>query len=146
MGVLPMRVLSEYRQPDRFVLYPHDMPRGSQLAGSDPLVLVYVLCVFAAALLVPALLCRFVFPPGPSDSDSDDGREWGPSPPPLVPDPPRGGVPLADAEPARVRLRDHGRPLYRRNVGERRPVQEPDRAPVRTSRPARTATGDRRRS
>jgi hypothetical protein len=126
-----------------FVLYPHDMPRGSQVAGSDPLVLVYTLCVFAAALFVPALLCRFVFPPKPHDPDSDDG--WGKGPQP-TPNPPPGGVPLADAGPARFRLRDHGRPSYRRNVGERRRIQEPEPAPVRTSRPARTATGDWRRS
>jgi hypothetical protein len=119
-----------------FVYYADGMPKGSQLAAADPLVLVYVLGVFAAALLVPALLCRFVFPPRRSDSDSDDGWDKRPPQPPIAPNPPRGGAPLPDAEPARVRLRDHGRPLSRRNAGERRRVQEPDPAPVRTTRPA----------
>jgi hypothetical protein len=110
------------------------MSKGSQFVGSDPVALVYVLCVFAAALFVPALLYRFVFPPGPSDSDSDDGGGKGPERPPIPPNPPRGGVPLDDAEPAGVRLRDHGRLAYRRNAGERRRVRERDPYPVRTPR------------
>lgn len=125
----------------RLVHYANGMPRGSQLAGSDPLVLVYVACVFAAALLIPALLCRFVFPARPSDPDADDGWGKGPQQPPIPPDPPRGGVPLDDAEPSQVRLRDHGRLAHRRNAAERRRVQEPDRYPVRTPRPGSAATG-----
>jgi hypothetical protein len=118
------------------VYYADGMLKGSQVPAADPLVLVYVLGVFAAALLVPALLCRFVFPPDAADSDSDDG--WGKRPPqpPIAPSPPRGGVPLPDAEPARARLRDHGRLAGRGNAGERRRVQEPDPGPVRTTRRA----------
>jgi hypothetical protein len=44
---------------------------------------------------------------------------------------PGGGLPLPDAEPARVRLRDH-RPLRERlPARERRPAREPERRPVR---------------
>ena len=135
--------LSGSARAARAVHYANGMPRGSQLSGSDPLVLVYVLCVFAAALLIPALLCRFVFPPRPSDSDSDDGWGKGPQQPPIPPDPPRGGVPLDDAEPSQLRLRDHSRLAYRRHAGQRRRVQEPDRHPARTSRPGWRVRGRR---
>jgi hypothetical protein len=119
------------------------MPKGPQLAAPDPLVLVYVVCVFAAALLIPALLYRYVFPPRPSDSDSDDG--WG-NGPPEPPSPPRGGIPLADAQPAQLRLREHGRLTDRLPAGERRPAREPDPGPAPTPRPAGPAIGIRRRS
>ena len=64
--------------------------------------------------------------------DSDDGWGHGPPRPPTQPsDAPRGGLPLPDAEPALIRLRDHrrlGDMLPRR---ERRPAREPARDPVR---------------
>jgi len=87
---------------------------------------------FIALLLLPALREAHE-PPGP-EPGSDDG--WGghdPPRPPRHPQPPRGGVPLPDALPARVRLRDgHGRLADRLPVRERRPAREPDRPPVRT--------------
>jgi hypothetical protein len=81
-------------------------------------------------LLIPALR----EPPPPSsqsDSDSDDGGGKGPPRPPVRPDAPRGGIPLPDAVPARVRLRDE-RPLFERlPARRRRPATEPGRRPVR---------------
>ncbi|HEY1568852.1 MAG TPA: hypothetical protein VGF68_17625, partial [Solirubrobacteraceae bacterium] len=52
--------------------------------------------------------------------------------PPEAPKPPRGGIPLADAVPARVRLREHGRLSERLPSRQRRPSREPARRPVRT--------------
>jgi hypothetical protein len=91
--------------------------------------LLGLLC--AAALIIPALRGGPDLPPG-RGQDSDDG--WGHRPPPKPgpTDPPWGGLPLPDAEPARVRLRDHRtlRELLPRR--ERRPAREPSREPVRT--------------
>ncbi len=39
--------------------YAWPMPKGSHIGDYDPLALVYMLIVFAAALLVPALIMRF---------------------------------------------------------------------------------------
>ncbi len=107
------------------------MAKGSGVDAFDPLALLYMLLVFAVALLVPALLSRFVKSDGHGDSDSDDTGGGGPRrPPPTPAGPSPGGVPLADAEPASIRLRDgHG---LRRRLSERqrRPAREPGRAPV----------------
>jgi hypothetical protein len=86
--------------------------------------------VCAAALIVPALRNGDELPPR-NDLDSDDGWGHGPLPPPSPSGTPRGGLPLPDAEPAAVRLRDHrrlGDLLPRR---ERRPAREPGREPLR---------------
>jgi hypothetical protein len=111
------------------------MPKGSHVGGYDPITLLYMVMVFAAALFVPALLARFISSPGPPDSDSDEGGGGGGgSPqPPTPPKPPRGGVPIDDAQPARVRLRD-GRRLPQRLPGrQRRPAREPAHSPARRS-------------
>ena len=95
------------------------MPRGSHIGNFDPLVLVYMLIVFAAALLVPALIERFSS--GPSDQDTDEGDDRGgggprrPTPEPRAPSP--GGLPLDESRPARVRLRDSHR------LGQRLPAR-----------------------
>jgi hypothetical protein len=68
-------------------------------------------------------------------ADDDEGWGHGPTNPPDKPGPPGGGVPLPDAVPAGVRLRDHGRLADRQSGRERRPVREPQ--PQRT--PARHA-------
>ena len=68
-----------------------------------------------------------------SDSDGDDGWGRGPRTPDAPPTPPRGGLPLPDAVPARVRLREHGRLADRLPGHDRRPSREPERHPVRTS-------------
>lgn len=95
---------------------------------------VGLLCV--AALLIPALRDQDAAPQRRSDGDSDDGWGRGPKLPPTPPAPPKGGVPLPDAGPARVRLREAGRLADKLPARERRPVREPDRRPVRT--PSRT--------
>ncbi|HZU39503.1 MAG TPA: hypothetical protein VE992_00545 [Solirubrobacteraceae bacterium] len=85
-----------------------------------------------AVLMLPALREGWGSPP-PSGSDSDDGWGRGPGRPPLAPPgSPRGGLPLPDAEPARVRLREHGRLAERLPRRERRPAREPVRRPERT--------------
>jgi hypothetical protein len=84
----------------------------------------------AALLIIPALRdtpSRPVRPP-----DSDDGWGHGPRRPPLSPRPPKGGIPLPDADQARVRLRDHGRLADGVPKRDRRPSREPERKPART--------------
>jgi hypothetical protein len=85
-----------------------------------------------AALMIPALRDGPEGPPRSSDSESDDGWGRGPRQPPRPPEPPSGGLPLPDAVPARVRLRDHERLADRRPPRERRPAREPERRPVPT--------------
>ena len=88
--------------------------------------------VCAAVLILPALRDTPEFPPHRPDPGSDGGWGRGPDPPPKPPAPPRGGIPLPDAEQAMIRLRDHrklGEQLAKR---ERRTTREPDRTPVRT--------------
>jgi hypothetical protein len=120
------------------------------MSGESQLVLmiagVHLLglaCV--AALLIPALRDTPSPPPRPSDPESDDGWGRGPRRPPRPPEPPRGGIPLLDAEPARVRLRDHRKLSDSLPARERRPAREPDRHPVRTTRgPANGTRGPAR--
>ena len=86
----------------------------------------------AAALLIPALRSDNQ-PPRP-DQRGDDG--WGnqasPTPPPE--DRPGPGLPLPEAVPARVRLRDHERLPDHLPARQRRPAREPapERAPAIT--------------
>jgi hypothetical protein len=87
--------------------------------------------VFTAALLLPALRDAPDLPPG-SDGGSDGGWGHGPPPPAKPKDTPSGGLPLPDAAPATVRLRDHRRLNDFHSRPERRPAREPDPAPVRT--------------
>lgn len=67
-----------------------------------------------------------------TDRGSDDG--WGNKPrrPPEPSDRPWGGMPLPDAAPAGVRLRDDSKLGDRLPRPERRPAREPERTPVRT--------------
>jgi hypothetical protein len=93
-----------------------------------------------AVLLIPALKDN----PSPHrrpEGENDDGWGRGPKTPPKPPGPPRGGIPLPDADPARVRLREPGRLADHRPGRERRPAREPERAPERTPQRARSATG-----
>jgi hypothetical protein len=106
---------------------PGDAQVMLMIAGVHLLALA---CV--TLLMIPALRDGNWTPKGPPDSDSDDGWGRGPRKPPSRPKPPRGGLPLPDAEPARVRLRDHRRLGDVVSRPERRPVREPRRAPVRT--------------
>jgi hypothetical protein len=112
------------------------MPKASHLGGYDPVALLYIAILFAAALFVPALIARFVFSPESSDSDSDeDGGGGGPRRPPTMPNPQPGGLPLNDAKPAPVRLRDDRRLAQRLPARQRRSAREPARRPVRRSPP-----------
>jgi len=90
--------------------------------------------VLLAVMLAPALAPRNVLypasPPAPRGADDDDGGGRGPQQPPKAPVGPRGGVPLPDAEPARVRIRDHRRPALVRDR-PRRAGHERRRVPVR---------------
>jgi hypothetical protein len=107
------------------------------MTGEAQLMLVIVgmhllglLC--AAALLIPAL--RAGDKPPRADRGGDDG--WGRRPPPSPPpaDQPGPGLPLPDARPARIRLRDHDRLPDRLPRRVRRPVREPERPAAPVSR------------
>jgi len=105
------------------------------MSGADQMVLLIaglhlfaLICV--ALLLLPALRDVDERPPGGGDGDGGGGR--GPGGPKLIPPRPRGGLPLPDAVPAGVRLRDHTRLGDRLPRRERRRVREPKRAPERT--------------
>ena len=103
--------------------------------------LVGLVCV--GVLLIPALRDQEPAPPRRADGENDDG--WGPGPksPPQPPTPPRGGIPLPDAEQARIRLRDGERLADKLPSRERRPAREPLRPPVRT--PGRSGAARHRR-
>jgi len=83
-----------------------------------------------AVLLLPALRENSDNPNRRQDGESDEGWGRGPKRPPSRPEPPRGGIPLPDAVPARVRLRDHERLRDRLPRPERRPAREPARRPA----------------
>ena len=87
--------------------------------------------VCAAALILPALRDR---PEAPPQSDGGSGGGGGRRPPQpwTPPTGPGGGLPLPDADPATVRLRDHQRLADHQPRPERRPAHEPGRQPVRT--------------
>src|SRR5438270_14099389 len=76
---------------------------GIQTSGLASVLLVLVVA------LVGLMLFRGSRP-GPSDPNRGDGWRKGPPPPDFPrPDAPRGGIPLEDAVPARVRLRGEER-------------------------------------
>jgi hypothetical protein len=107
------------------------VPGNAQIGGVDLAGLLY-LAIVLAVLFLPVLLGRSSSPPRAPDSDSDDG--WGkdpPQPPGIRPDARRGGIPLGDADPAPVRLRDHRRLRDRIPARDRRPAREPQREPAR---------------
>lgn len=93
--------------------------------------LIGFICV--AVLMLPALREDPDGTSGPWD-EGDDGWGRDPGPPPLPPAPPRGGIPLPDAVPAAVRLREPGRLGDLVPGRQRRPAREPVRPPVRVER------------
>jgi hypothetical protein len=99
----------------------HPGVHGINLIGLLPLVIVL------AAVVLPMLLSRGKRPPDDPGPESDGGWGRGPWRPEGPTDGPRGGIPLKDAEPARVRLRDHGRLADRFRRRDRRPIRTPDR-------------------
>jgi hypothetical protein len=112
------------------------MPEPSQLGGLNWPGLLSVMLILVIAF-APVLFGRPGSAPEQDDGDSDDGGgPGGPRPPsrPIGPSP-GGGIPLDDAQPARVRLRSHERITERRRVVERRRSREPERAPAVVDRP-----------
>jgi hypothetical protein len=88
------------------------------------------------AIAVPPLFCYQTSFPSHGSSDGEGGGGPGPGPPPHPPGPPPGGIPLADADQARTRRRDHNRGSLR---GDRR------RAPAALPGSRRSPVGPRRR-
>jgi hypothetical protein len=88
--------------------------------------------VCAVVLLLPALRDSPAPPPN-SDGGSDGGGGRGPSPAPPSSGT-GGGLPLPDAAPAQVRLRDHRRLADLQPPRDRRPAREPERQPVHAAR------------
>ncbi len=90
--------------------------------------------VAVGILMFPALRDGWGNPPLPPGADGGEGR--GPGGPGLLPvlpsSSPSDGLPLPDAAPARVRLRDHRRLADLLPPRERRPAREPARQPRRT--------------
>lgn len=101
--------------------------------------IIGLVCV--AVLMFPALKDN---PIGPDHPEGEGGDGWGrgPKTPPSKPKPPRGGIPLPDAVPARVRLREHGRLSERLPHRERRTTREPARRPARAPHSDGSAWGD----
>ena len=84
------------------------------------------LALLLTALAVAPAFCYRTFAPFQGPSDGDGGGGPGSDPPPPPPGPPPGGVPLSDADQARVRRRDHNRPSLL-GVIQRRSAVEPVR-------------------
>ncbi|MGZ4351602.1 MAG: hypothetical protein ACXVRX_13870 [Solirubrobacteraceae bacterium] len=108
------------------------MPTAHQVGGINlpaAIGLGVMIIVFAASLLVG----RYSAPPD-ADPPDDDGRGGGggSGPAPRGPEPTPGGIPLDDADPALVRLRDGC--ASRRSRWRPR---SPDRAHPRPRSPAR---------
>jgi hypothetical protein len=82
-------------------------------------------------LMLPALRDDNDLPEDQDSGSSDDG--WGnlPAGRPEPTNRPGGGIPLPDAEPSRIRLREPGRISERLPGHQRRPVREPQPSPVR---------------
>jgi hypothetical protein len=107
------------------------------MGGDSELILLTIAGVHLLGLGCVAVLMFSALREGPGDQpwanpDSDDGNGNKPLFPRSPSDRPRGGIPLPDAEPARLRLRDHRKLTELMPGRERRPSREPDRPPVRT--------------
>jgi hypothetical protein len=87
--------------------------------------LVWVALLLVALAAAP-VFCYHTFARFPGSSDGDGGGGPGSGPPPPGPGPPRGGAPLADADQARERRRDHVRSSPG-DASRRRPAVEPVR-------------------
>jgi hypothetical protein len=90
------------------------------------LALTVLVHVIGMAALVWALLL--------DDENRPDWRGWWPDAddePPTPPPGPRDGLPLADAEPSSVRMREPGRLADAHPKPARRPAHAPTRTPTR---------------
>src|SRR5436309_221090 len=107
------------------------------IVPSSATVFPYLLIM--AVLLGPACLPRSVLYPDhgspPDRPDADDSGGGTPPGPPTLPAVPQGGIPLPDADPARIRVRGHGRP-DRVPTRKRRATREPEHTPQRAQRQA----------
>jgi hypothetical protein len=101
-------------------------------------IIVMVVGMHLLALACAAILIVHAAKTAPTvgwngpDGGSDDGPGNDRRGPGIAPRLPGGGLPLPDAEPARVRLRDHRRLADLTPPRERRPAREPVRQPVRS--------------
>jgi hypothetical protein len=110
---------------------------GMKSGPHVPIALVVVSALIATGIVV-ALIQRS-WKPSPPDPDPGDGPGWGRGPKRPRPDPPPGpvgGIPLDDARPARVRLRESARLADLLPPRPRRGVREPERRPARERTPA----------
>ena len=111
------------------VAHQRVLPVPDDDVGKEFLNLLFLVGVIAL-MFVPGLLYQ-PSDPFPGASESDDGG-GGPGPPRPSPDRPRGGVPLPDADQARVRARDHQTPKFD-DRQQRRPAHERLRTPTATN-------------
>lgn len=86
--------------------------------------------LLAALIAAPVASCKRPMPQSDPPGGADNGGP-GPNRPVGPPDPPRGEVPLPDADPSPVRVRDHRSPQIPRlrRWREREPQHEPIPAP-----------------
>lgn len=91
---------------------------------------MHLLALVGAVLLIIPALRDHPEPPPPPGGGSDGGGGLR-RPSPQSPVCPRGGLPLPDAVPARVRLREPVRLADLLPAPERRPAREPSRTPTR---------------
>ena len=107
------------------------LPRASNVGGFNAIDLIYLVIVIVV-LFAPLVLGRAPSPPESPDQGSDDGgggSSHGPRPSPISP---IGGIPLPDAQQARLRLRSHRPAFHRTRVRERPAHPAPQRTPTRT--------------
>ena len=111
--------------------YPERMP------GDTKLVVLMAALHLVGLVFVAVLLVMFLrsdtstgYRPPDDPNDGDGGGNDRRSPSDLK-GPSGDGLPLPDAAPARVRLRDHSRPGERQPRPDRRRSDEPERSPRR---------------
>jgi hypothetical protein len=114
---------------------PPRYPEG--MASDAELVLLFTVLHVIALGVVTVLLVMFLrsdttrmWSP-PEEGEGGDGGGNDRLGPRIKPGPGGGGLPLPDAVPARVRLRDHTRLADRLPAPMRRPERDPERPPRR---------------
>src|SRR5437764_14653709 len=107
------------------------------MSGTGELILMaagmHVLGLACAGALIFVAVRGRPEPPQPPGGESDGGGGLRPVLP-RSPTRPRDALPLPDARPSRIRLREPGRPADLLPTPPRRPAREPRRAPVRGER------------